>query len=230
LQQVFTANPAVVTSMDALSIHVYTDATAPDQDLSAQYFGRTLPDHLAALRSIMAAAGMRADMPLWVTEVGYRIDSTEGGLYAGFPKAVTLAQQAAYNIRFDLLALRQNIDRVYHMFVVDTDHYNGGYFKNGDRAPRPVATATRQLFSLLDGYTRLEVIREDYGGGNPFVYRFHTPDKTVTVAWAQTPQTVPIAIAGTTIVTDMLGNVIANTTDPSYSAALSETPLFLTSK
>jgi hypothetical protein len=229
MEQVFAANPAVVTSMDVFSFHPYTVATAPDQDMLQQPFGHTIPDHIANLRGIAAAAGMSPSIPFWITEVGYQIDSSEGGLYPGNPGTVTLAEQAAYNIRFDVLALRKNIARVYHMFTDDTDFYNGGYFHNGDGVDRPAATATRQLISLLNGYTSLEAISEHYGTGQPFVYRFHTPGKTVIVAWAQTPQTIPIAITGTTVVTDMLGHVLATTTQSSYSAALSENPIFLTS-
>jgi hypothetical protein len=116
------------------------------------------------------------------------------------------------------------------MFTDDSDSYNGGYFANSNGVARPVATATRQMLALLDGFTSMDVVSEDYGGGKPFVYRFHTPTKTVVVAWAQTAQNVPIAIRGNTTVTDMLGNVLAATTQSSYSAALSETPIFLASQ
>jgi hypothetical protein len=93
LEQVFAANQDVVTSMDAISFHPYTAATAPDQKVSQQSFGNTIPGHIAYLRSIAAAAGVSPHMPWWITEVGYEIDQSEGGLYAGIPGTVTLTQR-----------------------------------------------------------------------------------------------------------------------------------------
>jgi hypothetical protein len=230
LQQVYAANPAAFKSMDVFSLHPYTGPIAPDQNLSSQYFGSTLPAHIVSLRSQAASYGLSSSIPWWVTEIGYKIDQASGGTFADSTGTVTPSEQAAYNIRYDLLAIRQNIARVYHMFTDDSDGFNGGYFANSTGAARPVATATRQMLALLNGYTSMDMISEDYGGGNPFVYRFHTPTKTVIVAWAQTPQTASIALSGTTTVTDMLGNVLATTTQSSYSAALSETPIFLVSQ
>jgi hypothetical protein len=220
---VFAADTRVAISFDVFSIHFYTGNTPPDQTIVESWGSWRVDGQIDAIRKTLSNYGV-ADKPWWITETGYRISHADGGYFRDSEPTVTLAQQAAYNIRMDLLAARYGIPRVYHMFIVDADSFNGGYFVNSTEAARPVAIATTHLISLLKDAQSLEVISE-----NPFVYRFHTPSGTITAAWSQTPQTVSIPVTGTTTVTDQLGNVLATTTKKTYSAALSETPIFLKS-
>jgi hypothetical protein len=220
---VFSADRRVATSFDVFSIHFYTGNTPPDQTIVESWGSWRVDTNIAMIRNTLASYGV-ANKPWWITEIGYRISHADGGYFSDTQPTVTLAQQAAYNIRMDLLAARHGIPRVYHMFIDDADNFNGGYFVNSIGAARPVAVATAHLISLLRDATSMDVISED-----PFIYRFHTPAATVTAAWSQTPQTLAIPVSGTTTVTDQLGNVLTTTTQSSYSAALSETPIFLKS-
>ena len=241
----FAANPAVAKSFDVFSIHPYTGSDAPmtyyapDQTISASWGSWQVWTQLDSLRTQLTGYGVAATIPIWVTEVGYPIAGPDQNGIGTFDTAgsasVTPAQEAAYNIRYDIFAMRQGIERVYHMYIDDGDGFNGGYFVYSTGDARPVAIATQQEIALTKGATAMAVVAENYGTGNPFIYSFNTPGYTeVQVAWAQTSQTAKIAIpAGTTVVTDQLGNVISTFTTTAttyYSALLTENPIWLSTK
>lgn len=103
-------------------------------------------------------------------------------------ETVTPMQQAAYTVRVNMAAARYDIPRVYHMFVLDSDDYNGGWFGPGPgHEPRLVAVAMRQVIDLLAGATNLEMVLDGAQDKptDPFAYRFTTPRGTVLVAWCQ---------------------------------------------
>jgi hypothetical protein len=243
LPLLYAANPQVFTSFDVFSYHPYTGGDVPlayyppDQTILESWGSWQVWTQLASMRSTLTGYGTASDMPIWITEVGYPIPGPDQGGTGTFNTSdsatVTVTEQAAYNIRFDIFCARQGIAQIHHMYVDDEDGFNGGYFDwdatENAYVARPVATATQHEVALLAGATSLTVVAENYGGGNPFIYSFAAPGGTVQVAWAQTPQTTSIAVPGPTTVTDMLGNTLATSVTGSYAAALSENPIWLKS-
>ena len=221
---------------DVVAFHPYTSNKPPEQTIVESWGSWSGQESIDAIQQIMLEHGI--NKPLWITEVGYQISQADGGMFAvttldssGQPDTVTPAQQAAYTIRVNMAAARYDIPRVYHMFALDSDNYNGGWFGLAPaNDPRPVAVAMRQVIQLLSGATYLEIVLDGSDDlAKPFAYRFTTPRGSVLVAWCQLPASYNLKLdAGTrTVVTDMLGNQIATTADTTYEAALSETPIFL---
>lgn len=222
---------------DVVSFHPYSSNKPPEEVIVEEWGSWSGRDSIDAIRQIMMEYGVTK--PLWITEVGYQISRADGGQFtvdildsAGQPETVTTAQQAAYTIRVNMAAARFDVPRVYHMFTVDSDNYNGGWFGAGPtHDARPVAVAMRQVIGLLDGADGLEVVLDGADGepGSPFAYRFSTPRGSVLVAWCQVPGTFKLQLpAGAeTVVTDMLGNQLTVTREGTLQAALSEAPIFL---
>lgn len=217
----YAADPGVAAACAATDETLYSGAQPPD-GLIVESWGSWHPyDNILWSQQ-------KTGKPFWITETGQRINHANGGYFADDGGAyVTPIQQAAYNIRMDLAATRWGVPRVYHMFIIDTDGYNGGYW-GPDNAIRPVSGATKQLISMIGTATSMDVVEGGGDNGEPFVYKYHRPDGvTVIAAWAQTPKSVPIAVPAGTVVYDMMGVQIAVTTGSSYTAALSETPIWL---
>lgn len=225
-----------IDCFDAVSLHPYSADIAPEQMITEPWGTWVASESIDAVKQLMMKFGI--DKPLWITETGYQISYADGGKFPspadvhGNHGTVTLTQQAAYTIRLNMAAVRYGIARVYHMFVVDTDNYNGGWFgPSPAHEPRPVAVAMRQLISLIRGATDFEVVID--GGvaspASPFAYRFTTPRGPVMVAWCQTPGEFSLPLERDTdiMVTDMLGRKITTVQGSSYQAQLSETPIFL---
>lgn len=224
-------------SFDVVSIHPYGSDQPPDQVITENWGRWVVADSIDDVKQRLRDFG--STKPVWITEVGYQISQADGGLFPvksvdpeGRPETVTLTEQAAYSIRMSMAAARHDIARVYYMSALDSDYFNGGWFGYTHEA-RPVATAMRQAIELLSGATNLEVVLEGTAAmrGGPYAYRFTTPRGDVLVAWSEKVGNFKLPTDGTgkTRVTDMLGDVIAEVTGDSYQAALSASPIFLTS-
>jgi hypothetical protein len=226
---VFAADPVnVPKSFDVLSCTMYTpNGDPPDQLLVESWGSWTIPDAIAEIKDTLAQNG--CSQPFWISENGWQISQADGGYFGEVTPTVTLAQQAAYSIRMNLLCARYGLPRIYHFFVDDTDRHNEGYINNDSGTIRPVATALKHMISVVGNATSLTVIMDGATAPatDPFIYELTTPTGPVVAAWAQTPQTVSIPVSKTMTVTDMLGNVIATTSGSSYPAALTEGPIWL---
>jgi hypothetical protein len=226
-----------IDCFDVVSVHPYSSNKPPEQTIVEEWGSWSSRESIDTIRQVMQEFGVAK--PLWITEVGYQISHVDGGKFEVTidnqqvtTETVTPMQQAAYTIRVNMAAARYDIPRVYHMFVLDSDDYNGGWFGPGPgHEPRLVAVAMRQVIDLLAGATNLEMVLDGAQDKptDPFAYRFTTPRGTVLVAWCQVAATFELQLdPGTrTVVTDMQGTVLATTEDPSYDAALSEEPIFL---
>ncbi|ORV34422.1 hypothetical protein AWB99_02035 [Mycolicibacterium confluentis] len=221
---------------DVMSLHPYSATSAPEQTIVEPWGSWVASESINTVKQLMLEAGL--DKPLWITEVGYQISHADGGRFPtpvdvlGNHGTVTLTQQAAYTIRMNMAAARYSIPRVYHMFAVDSDDYNGGWFGGGPaHDPRPVADAMRQLIRLLHDATDFEVVLDGLGGAaeSPYTYRFGTPRGGVLVAWCQNRGefAIPLDAETETRVTDMFGNTIATVHADSYQGQLSEEPIYL---
>ena len=224
---------------DVVSIHPYSSNKPPEQTVVEAWGSWSARDSIDAVREVMQKFGVAK--PLWITEVGYEISHADGGKFEVTidnqevtTETVTPLQQAAYTVRVNMAAARFDIPRVYHMFVLDTDDYNGGWFGSGPQhQPRIVAVAMRQVIELFGSATNLEVVLDGTPDKptDPFAYRFTTDAGSVLVAWCQVPARFALQLdpQTATVVTDMQGNVLANVQSDSYEAALSEEPIFLRS-
>lgn len=235
----FAALKAVgdLNCFDVVAFHPYSSNKPPEETIIESWGTWSAHESIDSIRKIMLEYAI--NKPLWITEVGYQISQADGGKFAvtamdssGQPDTVTPTQQAAYTVRVNMAAARYDIPRVYHMFAVDSDNYNGGWFGDGpNHDPRPVAVAMRQIIQLLTGATRLETVLDgtETGPESPFAYRFTTPRGSVLVAWCQLPAKFKLELGSErqTVVTDMLGDTIATTQNATYEVALSETPIFL---
>jgi hypothetical protein len=226
-----------IDCFDVLSIHSYSSNRPAEQTITEQWGTWRADQSMDEVIKAMVDFGI--SKPIWITEVGYQISPADGGKFVvvpengvGVPEYVTPMQQAAYTIRMTMAAARRDIQRIYNMSYLDTDNFNSGWFQNDPPSrPRPVAVAMRQAIQLLSGATGLEVILDGDAAPHesPYAYRFTTPRGRVTVAWCETPGAfkLPINPGAKTVVTDMMGNMIAQVSDNYFMGKLSENPIFL---
>ncbi|WP_419230972.1 hypothetical protein [Gordonia sp. CPCC 205515] len=226
-------------SFDVVAVHIYSDNVPPEQLVKETWGTWVAGESLEECVEVLLKFGVHK--PIWVTEAGYQISQAQGGKFPPDRAAahgngtVTLEQQAAYTVRLNMAAIRAGMARMYHMFMVDTDNYNGGWFDSSPQhGARPVAIAMRHLNESIGQATSMEIIldgRSDSPPG-PFAYKFHTPDTVVTVAWSQIPQELKLPLSGgqQTVVTDMYGKAIATVNGDSYETRLTPNPLLLTTK
>lgn len=114
-----------VSTMDILSTHPYIDgnqATSPFGHNSAF----RLSSNIKSIRALLAQKG-RADLPIWFTECGWNVLKSNGGLKSDGKH--TQLEQAYMQLQFYLYAIRNGIDRVTFMSIVDTDGCNYGQFQ-----------------------------------------------------------------------------------------------------
>lgn len=223
--------------MDVLSIHSYMGGSPPDQVITESWGTWVASEQIAKVAALMGRYGV--DKPLWITEAGYAISQAEGGRYSkdnpAIGASVSLLQQAGYSIRLCMAAIRFGASRSYHMFLVDTDEANAGWFGNSPEFdPRPVAIAMRQLNKFISGATVFEVVLDGYKRPDgAFAYRLTTPRGWVIVAWSQTRVrvSIPCDFAESTAVVDMLGSSVAKGTGLQECVAdLSELPIIITAE
>ena len=113
------------STMDILSTHPYIDgnqATSP--------FGHNssfrLSGNINSIRKLLSAKG-RANLPIWFTECGWNVLKSDGGMLADGKH--TQLEQAYMQLQFYLYAIRNGVDRVTFMSIVDTDGCNYGQFQ-----------------------------------------------------------------------------------------------------
>lgn len=124
------ANIDTVSTMDILSTHPYIDgkdATSP--------FGHNatfrLSSNINSIRKLLREKG-RENLPIWFTECGWNVLKSDGGMLADGKH--TQLEQAYMELQFYLYAIRNGIDRVTFMSIVDTDGCNYGQFQaNADQ-------------------------------------------------------------------------------------------------
>ncbi len=114
-----------VSTMDILSTHPYIDgnqATSPFGHNSAF----RLSANINSIRQLLATKG-RTNLPIWFTECGWNVLKSDGGLLAEGKH--TQLEQAYMQLQYYLYAIRNGIDRVTFMSIVDTDGCNYGQFQ-----------------------------------------------------------------------------------------------------
>ena len=235
-------------AFDVVSIHPYaTFGVGPELTIKEAWGSWTVQENMQTCVDLVAQR--RISVPVWISEIGYAIQNTDGGTYTnpvngymGQDYSVSPTLQAAYSVRLVLAAVRAGIPRVYFMNVVDTDDTNMGWFAissaeissgNGTPNPRPVAAAMR-FFNMMTAEATSMIILLDgseSAENSPFAYQLATPKGNVIIAWNQGGSTtsIPVDPASALTVTDMTGRKITTLAPgtTSYSATLSASPVYI---
>jgi hypothetical protein len=128
------------------------------------------------------------DKEVWLTEFGYDATTKPAPTEGDFKKWIgsTEVQQAQWNVRSWLVAVREGIDRAYLYFFNDDDtphlHASSGLTRNF--RPKPAFYAAAWLQSSLGDYRFARALREDLDGA--YIYDFtHGADakKRILAAW-----------------------------------------------
>lgn len=113
-----------VSTMDILSTHPYIDGSQATSPFGHSNF--RLSSNINSLRKLLSDKG-KADMPIWFTECGWNVLKSDGGLLGG--GAHTQLEQAYMQVQYYLYAIRNGIDRITFMSIIDTDGCNYGQFQ-----------------------------------------------------------------------------------------------------
>jgi len=178
-------------SLDAVSIHPYRTASAPEG----------LEIQVAALRTLMTKYG--AVKPIWVTEIGWPLHASA----APGDLEVTEAVQAQFLVRAFALLASAGVQHIYWYELRDDNvDPSLGLVRNTSGYPARMAhTAMKTLNAKLR--TARFAARERTATG-VYSLRFTPPDgRELRVLWSLSPLSVPIP-SGTTV-TDLVGNTIA---------------------
>jgi hypothetical protein len=167
------------------------------------------------------AAGVTA--PIWFTEAGWEVGVADGGKFKkAASSTVSLELQAAYRVRLAVLAMTLGVERLHHMYVIDTDNYNGGFFSNGQ--PRPQASALTVQQRLISTAT---AVQTQVSGTRMSAHVLETPAGRVTVAWSDENAVYPADVPIGTQIIDMYGQVRGVTTTASEPVRLGPSPIYL---
>lgn len=196
-------NSGMLGKMDVVSTHPYQVAVSP--------FVSKIPSSISKIRDVVGE-----DRPIWITEGGYQIPSSEGGQYdygkpsnAGFS---TQMDQAAFLVQQYILGMRIGIERIMYMYLIDTDNCNYGVI-NLNGTYRKSAYSIRTIIDMMPDPLIKEAIMEgkDADGklNHAYVYVFESEEggHDVTVAFsAQDALTIDIPWEDDyALVTDLFG-------------------------
>jgi hypothetical protein len=203
----------VAGTMDVLSTHPYWKPSPFSQNSQ----GSSIPKYLSQIRSYLKKYGGEeaADMPIWYTECGWNLLSSDGGL-ASSGGNVTQLVQAIMEVQEYILGMRCGVDRITYMHMQDTDGCNYGIFNHlssgsGDYSWRTACYAIQVLTHLMPNPRLVNVINEgaDKSGNINYIYEFESDigGENVIVAFtAEKAQTLYIPWSEDyALVTDMLG-------------------------
>ncbi|WP_309380523.1 hypothetical protein [Cerasicoccus frondis] len=205
---------AISASYDIFSTHPYTHGAPPEGAKIKKWGPVDVPKNTQSMRKLLEEHG--GLKPFWWTEVGYEISSEYGAQYPDKPKhqgtRMNPDEHAAYVIRTYLMAMRQNVERVFIMHLHDTDTYNGGLITRAEFEWRPVAYAIQNITTQMPN-PKLTGAQSD-GEDNTFIYEFIADHKTsnatdTIVAWnVLGPKQVDIAVntSGQVSIYDLVGN------------------------
>lgn len=153
--------PDIGQYYDILSTHPYTNTPGPSDRIKS-WGSFSVAKGWVAIQEILKKHQLKKD--LWYTEVGWSIDSKDGGtfkVHGGSTIPLPAMLQAACVIRHYTQSLRLGVKRVHVMSMCDADNFNSGFVlrKNGEW--RPVAYATQTMIQLMPQPRLVGVISED---------------------------------------------------------------------
>ncbi len=170
------------------------------------------------LRKMLAANKQRADIPLWITEIGFQAPIK--------PDAKGDAEQAEMLIKAYLLSIVQGFDKIFWFeargpaYGKGTDH---GIIRP-DWTPRPAYVGLKTMTTLLGQEPRylgwLELGKGGYG------FLFKGDQENVLVAWSSPSQQAKATFDGAVVVTDLAG--MTSRLTAGEERLLTPRPMFLT--
>ena len=197
IRGVLEAVPEAATSFDVLSMHPYIAPVAPEETKHEDWGSWNVASQVRDVRRLGVTK------PIWFSEVGWEIGQSEGGAFARERTDVVSAeQQAAYTARMFVLAMRLGVERVHHMYVIDTDNFNGGFFAPGGARPQARAMAFQQR--VLDQPSAVRRLGDNHSDRH--VYRIRTANGPVVMAWSDSGGSVQVGRGA--VVRDLYGNEV----------------------
>ena len=149
-----------------------------------------------SLRRLLAAHRQRADLPLWITEIGWQAPIK--------PHSEKEAQQAQLLVKTYVLSLAQGFEKVFWFeargpaYGKGTDH---GLIRT-DWTPRPALAAMKTMTTALGDAPR-HAGWLDWNGSYAFL--FENGKAPVLAAWSPVGKEVKVTFTGAVSVTEMAG-------------------------
>jgi hypothetical protein len=193
-------------NLDVVSVHPYRSAFTPEG----------LEVQIAALQALMAKYG--AVKPIWVTEIGWPLHSSEANGDINIDETV----QAQFLVRAFALFASAGVTRVYWYEMRDdaADPTLGLVQNNSGYTARKAFSALKTLNAQIR--TARFVAREQTAAG-VYSLRFTAAGgRELRVLWALSPFSVPVP-AGTTVV-DLTGNAVSASAG---SINVTESPVYV---
>ncbi len=236
VQQSLQDNPGLAASLGTFALHAY-ESYPPTRGPESRVSGEVpLLDKLATMSGVLAAQGAKP-VPLWITEIGWPVTSTD-----------PLAQQARYTVRACVLGALGGADRVFLYTLLDGPDPTAfppedafGLMTYGDFAAdagmpvgKPSFVAVKALMTAVGDYAvqqRLPAQPDDV-----YLVQLQEPaGKRAWIAWraldGASPVNVTVPANGLVLVTYVDGTTKDDTaTNPGYVLPVGPDPVIVTER
>ncbi len=212
------------SQFDFICIHPYETFGGlgdPDGEILYLWMTRMLRDELKA------DAPDRANVPIWITEIGRPVDRSTSEIGAALGKSTTEADAAHAVVKAYIMALAQGIDRVFWFEGQDPEREQNGYgLLRKDGTPRPSYTAMKTMTGLLGPLPKYAGWLAFGQGGRSYGLLFQGPAGPVLSLWMPAGATDNLTFTGDVKVTDPLTGS-ATPLKAGQSLALTNDPVFV---
>ncbi|BAV05304.1 Por secretion system C-terminal sorting domain-containing protein [Filimonas lacunae] len=220
---------------DIINYHFYSNNAAGTVGIAPEGSGAVA----AAKRFLQLAHDYAYDMPVWVTEAGYDLNSGSPFHTVAIGNKNTQETQADWILRTALLYNRLGIDRVFFYMMYDDNANSGIQFAssgliNDNRTRRPSADFLYQTNKLLGQYIYQETMnnspivdRYALNGQNAYALMMPTQNNTVATYSLNVGEAGYVNVYTPTVGKDSM--TVKRVTVPSsgrVSLQISETPIF----
>lgn len=196
---------------DYICVRPYEKLSALAEDGEADYLGM-----VTKLRHLLATNNQRADMPLWITEIGASAPSN--------PNPSADRQQAVLLSKAYLLSIASGFERVF-WFEARGPAYDGrsdfGLFR-ANMNPRPAYRALKALTGSL-GPEPVSAGWLDFGDGYGFMFK--NGGRNVLAVWARPHQSFPLKFESQVSVGDLEG--VLRPLEAGETLSVSDSPLLI---
>jgi endoglucanase len=236
----YKADGSVNLCWDVINYHLYSDDNGSMQGTGTRGAAPEVAHaDTFACKFIKAAHTYAKDMPVWITETGYDINT--GSVIKAIPigTKTALQTQADWILRTSLLNARMGIERTFFYMMYDDNIDNptkfaSSGFINPDRTRKPAADYLRQANRVMGEYVYKETI-----SSNPIVDRYELDGVSAYVLVKPTENgstmsyTLNLGVSGTArVYTPTVGQDTASvttlpTTGTNVTLTVTETPIFV---
>jgi hypothetical protein len=227
---------------DVINYHFYSNDAKSSQSGYASFgVAPELADYEnTAKRFVKASSLFGKNMPVWVTETGYDINSNQSAQYAPTIGVKSILEtQADWILRTALLSARSGIAKVFYYEMYDDNPYGGQFGSSGlvnttDSSRRPAAKFLYQMNQNFGDYVYQETINH-----NPEVDRYLYNKQSMFVVWnpTQTGATTSYnldygkmdsaTIYAPNALADTMKISLIRNTKSTLSLTVTETPIFV---